>query len=117
MKYSELRFSWIPTAGFILAALGFPLTAMGAIKKETYLYIFSIGVATIVIGNLLIVFLAKEEHREYLGLPAKTLVVGFAFFVLSLAFTAADIAPALKDILLYGSVSLAILGIVGLSRS
>jgi hypothetical protein len=116
VKYREFRFSWIPFAGLLLAFVGYPLTALSILSKKEYVVLLAIGVASIVLGNLLLVFSPKNEHKEYFRLPHKILVIGFALFVITGALNAFGFSSSLTGVLFFVSLVLFILGIIGISK-
>jgi hypothetical protein len=116
MKYFNFRHAWIPIAAFFLAAVGYPFYAVDILRIDAYVIIFGIAAAMIVVGNLLIVFFPKDEDKEYFRIPHKLLVVGFAIFALSGLLDAVGIASVVKSLFLYVGVTLAIIGIIGMSR-
>ena len=104
-------------SAFALACLGYGFVALGLLTKSEYVVLFSVCVAGLVIGNLLMVFLPKEEHKSGITPSHKLMVVGFALFVIYGGASAFQLAFPFKEFLYYGSITLFVVGMFGIAKA
>ena len=109
----EYRFSWVPICGFIIAALGFIL---GGISKEFGFFTIATGIVVFVLGNILIVFFPKKEHKNKFKASSKILVVGFFLVALSTALNAMHHSKELVNAIYIIGLGLFVLGMFSSSN-
>jgi len=111
-NFLDIRFAWVPPFSFIVASLGY---FVGGYDKYIGVYVVAVGIAGFILGNILMVFFPRVEHRKYFGIGSKMMVLGFTLVVSSFVLGLSRAQP-FSDGFYYAGLVLFVLGMFGVGK-